>query len=125
MIICVCPEYLVWPLFSVIGESCLHLSPRFLVYSVSLVSFVGTGPVMSRQPSSLTPDMPSPTSLGAKPCFHAFDCIFFFLNALFLFSTFLTLIFLILVPPTPTPWAPCNLYLKFLDFSHSYSLSFF
>lgn len=43
MITCVCPEYLGWPLFSIIRESCLPSKPRFLVYSVSFVSFHGHG----------------------------------------------------------------------------------
>lgn len=85
---------------------------------------------MSRQPSSLTPNMLFPTSLlGAKPCFHAFGCIFFFLNALFLFSTFLTLIFLILVclsspPPLPGPLVTYTLnFWTFLTCTHLVSFS--
>lgn len=85
---------------------------------------------MSRQPSSLTPNMLFPTSLlGAKPCFHAFGCIFFFLNALFLFSTFLTLIFLILLclsspPPLPGPLVTYTLnFWTFLTRTHLVSFS--
>lgn len=91
---------------------------------------MGTGPVMSQQPASLTPNMPSPTSLlGAKPCFHAFDCIFFSWMLYFYslpswpwFSWYLCA-----YPPTSPPRGPLVTYTlhfwTFLTLTHLVSFS--